>query len=371
LLAELEELIAEHPFRERLRGQLMLTLYRTGRQADALSTYQETRRVLADELGIDPSQALQDLHTAILRQDVALDLVPTELESLAVWQPAPPERSILVVPTEPSALDALVAIAEPLTRRPRREIILAALVAHDRELDESSASLEERRHSLVARGVPTRTATFTTDAWGADVVRLASEQDVDLLVVDAPASVLTEDVLPGELETVLGDAPCDVAVFMARDDLEASGEDRPIIVPFGGHEHEWAAVEIGAWIASGTGATLRLLGSAADAAHGKRDASRLLAGVSLVVQRASGIVTKPLLVPPGEEGVLEAAEGARLLVIGLSDRWAQEGLGAVRLALARSARPPVLLVRRGLRPGGLTPPDELSRYTWSLAHEGA
>ena len=75
LIGELEALVAEHPLRERLRGQLMLGLYRTGRQADALHAYQEARRALLEELGIDPGPALQRLHSAILRQERSLDPV--------------------------------------------------------------------------------------------------------------------------------------------------------------------------------------------------------------------------------------------------------------------------------------------------------
>jgi DNA-binding SARP family transcriptional activator len=73
LVPELEQLTAEHPLRERLRGQLILALYRAGRQADALRVYQETRRALVDELGIEPSPALQQLERAILVQDPALE----------------------------------------------------------------------------------------------------------------------------------------------------------------------------------------------------------------------------------------------------------------------------------------------------------
>jgi predicted ATPase/DNA-binding SARP family transcriptional activator len=72
LVSELEELIAKHPYRERLRAQLMLALYRSGRQADALAAFQAARETLADELGIDPSPELRELERAILRQDPSL-----------------------------------------------------------------------------------------------------------------------------------------------------------------------------------------------------------------------------------------------------------------------------------------------------------
>src|SRR4051794_10423256 len=73
LVAELESLIAAHPHRERPRAQLMRALYRAGRQADALGAYQEARRALTGELGIEPSRELRELQEAILRQDAALD----------------------------------------------------------------------------------------------------------------------------------------------------------------------------------------------------------------------------------------------------------------------------------------------------------
>jgi DNA-binding SARP family transcriptional activator/tetratricopeptide (TPR) repeat protein len=83
LVPELEQLTAAHPLRERLRGQLILALYRAGRQADALRVYQETRRTLVDELGILPSPALQELERAILLQDPALEAkAPTPAETL-------------------------------------------------------------------------------------------------------------------------------------------------------------------------------------------------------------------------------------------------------------------------------------------------
>jgi DNA-binding SARP family transcriptional activator len=73
IVGELESLVAEHPTRERLRGQLMLALYRSGRQADALESYRDARRALTQELGLEPTPALQQLHAAILRQEAGLE----------------------------------------------------------------------------------------------------------------------------------------------------------------------------------------------------------------------------------------------------------------------------------------------------------
>ena len=74
VVEELNSLVAEHPYRERLRAELMLALYRCDRQADALQAYQDARRVLTEELGIEPGNRLRELEAAILRQDAALAL---------------------------------------------------------------------------------------------------------------------------------------------------------------------------------------------------------------------------------------------------------------------------------------------------------
>jgi DNA-binding SARP family transcriptional activator/class 3 adenylate cyclase len=76
LVPELEALVIAHPLRERLRELLLLALYRSGRQADALAAYQDARAALVDELGIEPRKRLRELQQAILRQDPALDAAP-------------------------------------------------------------------------------------------------------------------------------------------------------------------------------------------------------------------------------------------------------------------------------------------------------
>ena len=78
VIGKFEALLAEYPLRERLWWLLVLALYRSGRQADALRAYQRARARLRDELGIDPGAELRDLESAVLRQDPALDWRPPE-----------------------------------------------------------------------------------------------------------------------------------------------------------------------------------------------------------------------------------------------------------------------------------------------------
>ena len=354
LVPELESAVARRPLRERLRAQLMLALYRSGRQADALEAYREARRVLVDELGIEPSRALHELQAAILRQDPSLE--PAPRPSVAE---VPTDRSVLLLVRDAANADALADVGAALASSPRRELILARLVEPNGDLDGATALLRDRVRPLLERGVSARVAAFTSEAHGEDLVRLASEQDVDLLLLDA-----SPDELAGGFTDVLDAAPCDVGLLVAA--RGGPPEVGGVAVPFGGAEHDWAAVEVGAWLAKATGADLLLVGTLGDPATGRRDASRLLASASLIVQRVTGVVAEPRLAEPGAGGVAAAATGAALLVAGLSPRWRREGVGRDRIELARTAAP-VLLVRKGLRPGGLAPPASLTRFTWTLA----
>jgi DNA-binding SARP family transcriptional activator len=90
LVPELEALVKRHQLRERLRGQLMLALYRAGRQAEALAAYRDGRRTLLGELGIEPGRALQDLERAILAQEPALEVQPRAASALPGRRAAAP-----------------------------------------------------------------------------------------------------------------------------------------------------------------------------------------------------------------------------------------------------------------------------------------
>jgi len=355
-LGELEGLVAAHPLRERLAGQLMLALYRSGRQAEALDVYQSTRRLLVDEIGLEPNPALQRLEKAILNQDPSLDLAePAE-------SPAP-ERAILIAPLAGESGDALFGLAVPLASEPAREVIAAVVLEADErdQLARTTDDLRERRDSLRSEGVSARVAAFTSPRPGEDIVRLATEQSVDLVLVDAaPGS------LAGSVGEVLRASPADVAVLVTGHlPIKPS---LPVYVPFGAAQHDWAALEFGSWLARGSGATLRVLGALSDRSRSDgRDASRLLADASLLVQQFAGVVAEPLLTEPGPDELLKAADGAGVLVVGLSERWSAEGLGEVRSRLAAESPAPVLFVRRGVRPGGLAPTETRTRFTWSLA----
>ncbi len=224
LVPELEALVADQPLRERFREQLMLALYRAGRQADALAAYRAGQHLLAEELGLEPGEQLRELERAILRQDPALALAGAAPAAAS----APVPRSILVVPAG-AELGELLELAVPLAAaaEPARELLLARVVPAG-ELSEASNALSTLRTELASAGTTARVAAFSSEA-------------------------------------------------------------------------------------------------------------------------------------PGDG----------LLVVGLSDRWRSEGLGAVREALVASPVAPTVFVRRGVRPGGLAPEHTLTRFTWSIAQPGA
>jgi hypothetical protein len=159
-------------------------------------------------------------------------------------------------------------------------------------------------------------------------------------------------------------SPADVAILagVEVDFVRPAG----IFVPFGGGEHDWAALELGASLARAVDLPLRLLGTRADARRGRRDASRLLADASLAVQRAVGVASTPLLVEASADALVAAVEPAALVVVGIAAGWRRSGIGATRRALVARAGPPVLLVHRGPRPGALAPRESRTRFTWSL-----
>jgi DNA-binding SARP family transcriptional activator len=348
LIAELEGLVDEHPTHERFRAQLMTALYRSGRQEDALAAYRSLRRALVETFGIEPTPELARLEQAVLNQDPSLD---------APGAAPPPTggRSVLVSARSAQGLEALAGLAAPLTT----DLLLIDVLEDEAELAPATARLSRLRSSL-ATGA--RAAAFVSSEWGGDLTRLATSYDVELVVADASADVLHEP-LPAGLVALLERSPADVALLAGRGARPGAGH---VLVGFGGSEHDWAAVELGAWFAASAGKPLRLLALRRGGFAEPADATRLLAAASIAVQGAVGIDAEPLLVEPGPDALVAAAHDAHALVLGLSPAWRRRGLGAVRRALAAEVGAPLLLVHRGPRPGGLAPAASRTRFTWSL-----
>ena len=302
-----------------------------------------------------------------------------ELSAAELPQVAIPEQSILLAPQTSSALAQLRSLAEPLARSdPPRELILARLVrpprgaavrgglqTENKLLSEALQEVGAARSELLDAGVAARAVAFVSANPGADLARLARAEEIALALLDGRRPLLGEGVPRGDVGEVLREAPCDVGVLVAREGATvAPGPGAPVIVPFGGAEHDWAALELGAWIASAMGAPLKLLGAAGQTEDRAR-ATRLLGDAALLVQQYAGLLAEPLVTEQGRDALVEAAAGAGLLVVGLSERWRKEGLGPTRSEVARAAPAPVLFVRRGTRPGALAPREDVTRFAWS------
>jgi class 3 adenylate cyclase len=149
LVGELEALVAVHPLRERLRGQLMLALYRGGRHPEALEVYKEGRNRLVDELGLDPSPALRHLESAMLRQDAGLELA---------------------TPAKPEERPPAVELAEVAAERKLVTVLFADLV-------ESTTLAErldpERLRALLAEYF--RPMASTVERWGGTVEKFIGD----------------------------------------------------------------------------------------------------------------------------------------------------------------------------------------------------
>ena len=196
VVAELETRVAEHPFRERLRGQLMLALYRSGRQADALEVYRSGRRLLAAELGLEPDDELQRLERAILNHDPSLAspgvarverLVQLRRASSRTGPAVPPD-SVAMIDSQRSRVVGHVLVG-------RRPVALA--IGHgsvwSANADDGTVSRIDLDRGHVIRtigiGAPAIDVAVTTDA-----VWVANGSDGTVSRIDPSADVVVETI---------------------------------------------------------------------------------------------------------------------------------------------------------------------------------
>ena len=209
VVGELEALVAAHPLRERLRRQLMLALYRSGRQAEALEVYKNIRELLINELGIEPSRALHDLEKAILRQEPALD--PREKAISAAEAPAvtapPPAAPAEVRKTVSVVVVDLVSLGKHLDPEALRRLMKRVFAEVSTALERHGGRTERiaGQRLMAAFGIPMiheddalRAVRAAVDAQAA-VARLNGELAQDWgLEIGARASVHTGEVLASE-----------------------------------------------------------------------------------------------------------------------------------------------------------------------------
>ncbi|HEU5491518.1 MAG TPA: BTAD domain-containing putative transcriptional regulator [Gaiellaceae bacterium] len=205
LIPELEPLVSAHPLRERLRGQLMLALYRSGRQADALEAYRAGRRLLDEELGLEPDDELQRLEKAILNHDPSLESPITAGAERPSRAPrrrasctnAPPPDSVAVIDQQRSRVVGHVLVG-------RRPVALA--IGHGSvwvaNTDDGTVSRidPDRREVIRTIGIGAPTIDL---AVGTDAVWVANGSDGTVSRIDPSVDVVVETIdLRGSSELV-------------------------------------------------------------------------------------------------------------------------------------------------------------------------
>ena len=373
LVGELEPLVQAHPLRERLRGQLMLALYRCGRQAEALEVYRAARLALADELGLDPSPELQELERRILRQDPALaspaspvaeaERVRAERLPVSVLVAMPPAED------DPEALrhllDELLASARDTLARHGGELerfgpeALVAVFGADAPRDDDALRAVAAAEELgLPAGVATGEAVAGAGAVFARAAELARGSGVQLdertheLVhavrrLDAPLVGRDEELarLGAELAAARAEERCRVVTVLGEPGIGKTRLARELVLNAG------AEVEllVARCLAYGEGATFLPLLSALR----RVEPAAVLADApdgALVLDRLAGLAGDADAASLGESywavrRLLEVLAASRPVLLVLDDvHWAEPALLDLVDYLAERAAAPLFLL---------------------------
>ena len=257
VVGQLETLIVEHPYRERLRAQLMLAFYRSDRQADALQAYQDARRTLVEELGIEPGERLRELERAVLAQDSRLHLAAPEEPAAA--EPAVEISRSAFVGREPELAELVAGLDDAFAGRGRLFLLAGEPgIGKSRLAEELTAQARARGARVLigrcweAGGAPAywpwvqslRPYLRDTDAdslrsqlreGAADVAQLLPELR-DLLVDVPPAPPLESegarfrlfDYMTAFMKSVAAERP----LVLVLDDLHAADEPSLLLLRF-------------------------------------------------------------------------------------------------------------------------------------------
>jgi DNA-binding SARP family transcriptional activator len=373
LVGELETLVATHPLRERLRGQLMLALYRCGRQAEALEVYRAARLALADELGLDPSLELQELERRVLRQDPSLAPPARHVPDAASVAAERRLVSVLVAipPThdDPEALrqvldDLLEATRDTLSRhggeleRFGPEGLVAVFGAGSPRDDDALRAVAAAKELGLPAGVATGEMVGGAGAVFARAAELARGQGVQLdgrthaLVsavrrLDAPLVGRAEELaqLTAELDAARDEGRCRVVTVLGEPGIGKSRLARELVL----HARAETAVLITRCLAYGEGATFLPLLSALR----RIEPEAVLADEEdavLVIERLAALTGETDGASLGESywavrRLLEALAASRPVLLVFDDlHWAEPALLDLVDYLAERAAVPVLVL---------------------------
>ncbi len=331
----------------------MLALYRSGRQAEALARLPDGPRASSPRSsGSSRARSCRRLEQAILAAGSGARAPQAREAPKPAARPRPIARSSSR-PTTLGRTGRAAALAVPLAAaEPPRELIVACVVDRRRDRRCDRGARRPRARTCAARGVAARTAAFASPAPGEDLVRLGAAAGRRLLLMDAGRAPLD-----GEAAR----RPRAGAVRRrARSSTPAARRATvPVVVPFGAARHDWAALELGAWVARATAAPLRLVGAAvrSRASRPRREppARRRLADRAAHARASSPSRCSR---EPGRDGVMAARRGrrpARRRPLGALAR--RTASAAMRTRARRAPPAPTVLVRRGRARAGLRRPS--------------